>query len=52
METTTATTTKNIALMTTDELDRHIESLEQKHRTYMRALRALLRVRREEDAAT
>lgn len=50
METTTQTTT-NIATLTTDELERHIDALEQKHRTYMRALRALLRVRREENAA-
>jgi hypothetical protein len=45
-------TTTNVATLTTDELERHIAALEQSHRTYMRALRALLRVRREEDAAT
>ncbi len=42
--------TKNIADMTSTELKHYLAATEHKHRAYMRALRALLRVREAEDA--
>ena len=43
--------TRDIATMTAAELAQHIAALEQKHRAHMRALRALARVRKEEEEA-
>ena len=43
--------TPTIATMTAAELAQHIAALEQRHRAHMRALRALARVRKEEEDA-
>ena len=43
--------TTNIATMTSAELEQHIGAMEQGHRAHMRALRALARARKAEEAA-
>ena len=40
----------NVATMTAKELEQHIQAIEQRHRSLLKSLRALLRVRQEEEA--
>jgi len=48
-ETEPITETTNIAEMTADQLDSHVEALDKKHKARMKSLRALARARRDEE---